>query len=84
MRGMSSDQVAQILRQSVPCVKLIVARPVDPAIDLQVIQNTLNIVPTKSINDPVELEKQILSLQQVNYFLSKLLLNYKIFFSQTI
>ncbi|KPM04202.1 hypothetical protein QR98_0026450, partial [Sarcoptes scabiei] len=59
MRGMSSDQVAQILRQSVPIVKLIVARPVDPAVDLQMIQNTLTIVPTKSIIDPFELEKQI-------------------------
>lgn len=73
MRGKSSDQVAQILRQSVPCVKLIVARPVDPAIDLQVIQNTLNIIPTKSINDPVELEKQILSLQQVSYISGKII-----------
>lgn len=67
MRGMSSDQVAQILRQTNgQHIKLIVARPVDPSLDLQVIQNTLTIVPTKSINDPIELEKQIhlLSIQQ--------------------
>ena len=67
MRGMSSDQVAQILRQTNgQHIKLIVARPVDPSLDLQVIQNTLTIVPTKCINDPIELEKQIhlLSIQQ--------------------
>ena len=62
---MGSDQMAQILRQSGPRVKFIVARPVDPATDLQVIENNLTIVPTRSLNDPTELEKQIQCLQQV-------------------
>ncbi|XP_017461578.1 PREDICTED: LOW QUALITY PROTEIN: patj homolog, partial [Rhagoletis zephyria] len=61
MRGMGSDQVGQILRQSGPSIKLIVARPVDPTSDLQVIENNLTIVPTRSLNDPTELEKQIVS-----------------------
>lgn len=66
MRGMGSDQVGQILRQSGPHIKLIVARPVDPTSDLQVIQNHLTIVPTRSLSDPTELEKQINCLQQVS------------------
>lgn len=77
MRGMTSDQVAQILRQSNgQRIKLIVARPVDPSLDLQVIQNTLTIVPTKCINDPIELEKQIhlLSIQQQQQVCFSLLL----------
>ena len=65
MRGMGSDQVGQILRQSGPQIKLIVARPVDPTSDLQLIQNHLTIVPTRNLNDPTELEKQIQCLQQV-------------------
>ncbi len=67
MRGMGSDQVGQILRQSGPSIKLIVARPVDPTSDLQVIENNLTIVPTRSLNDPTELEKQIQCLQQVSF-----------------
>lgn len=62
MRGMASDQVAQILRQSGSHIKLIIARPVDPTSDLQVIQNNLTIVPTKSLNDAAELAKQIQQL----------------------
>lgn len=62
---MGSDQVGQILRQSGPNIKLIVARPVpDLTSDLQVIQNNHSIVPTRILNDPTELEKQIQCLQQ--------------------
>ncbi|CAG2102660.1 unnamed protein product, partial [Medioppia subpectinata] len=64
MRGMGSDQVAQVLRQTGAHVRLIVARPVDPTSDLQVIQSSAPIVPTRSLADPEDVEKHLALFQQ--------------------
>ena len=65
MRGMGSDQVAQVLRQTGAHVRLIVARPVDPTSDLQLIQSSAPIVPTRSLADPEDIEKHLALFQQV-------------------
>lgn len=58
LRGFSSDQVAQVLRQTGQQVRLIVARSVEPAsVDFQAITSHAPIIPTKLLADPEELER---------------------------
>ena len=64
LRGMGSDQVAQVLRQAGTNVRLIVARPVDPSDDFSNLQCNAPIVPTRSLLDPEEIEKCLVLHQQ--------------------
>lgn len=69
LRGMGSDQVAVVLRQSGSHVRLVVARPIEPTSpDFQVRQvgRSAPIVETRVLNDPEELERR-LSLMQNGY-----------------
>lgn len=57
LRGFSSDQVAQVLRQTGQHVRLIVARSVEPSsVDFQAISHA-PIIPTKLLSDPEELDR---------------------------
>lgn len=65
LRGFSSDQVATVLRQCGATVRLIVARPIDPAsVEYHSLSNTAPIVPTKLLTDP-EVDRTL--LQQSAY-----------------
>lgn len=58
LRGFSSDQVAQVLRQTGQQVRLIVARSVEPAsVDFQALTSHAPIIPTKLLSDPEELDR---------------------------
>ncbi|XP_043504297.1 uncharacterized protein LOC122525516 [Polistes fuscatus] len=60
LRGMGSEQVAAVLRQSGTHVRLVVARPVEPTSpDFQAIGSHAPIVPTKILGDPDELERYL-------------------------
>lgn len=66
LRGFSSDQVAQVLRQTGHQVRLIVGRSVEPSsVDFQAITSHAPIIPTKLLSDPEELER---ILQQTGGF----------------
>ncbi|EFX86868.1 hypothetical protein DAPPUDRAFT_21791, partial [Daphnia pulex] len=52
LRGMGSEQVAAVLRQSGTQVRLVVARPIEPT-------SSAPIVPTKVLGDPEELERHL-------------------------
>lgn len=58
LRGFSSDQVAQVLRQTGQQVRLIVARSVEPtSADFHAIPSHAPIIPTKLLADPDELDR---------------------------
>ncbi|XP_024938329.1 uncharacterized protein LOC107265201 [Cephus cinctus] len=60
LRGMGSEQVAAVLRQSGTHVRLVVARPVEPTSpDYQALGSHAPIVPTKILGDPDELERHL-------------------------
>ncbi|XP_063871679.1 multiple PDZ domain protein-like isoform X4 [Scylla paramamosain] len=66
LRGMGSDQVAVVLRQSGSHVRLVVARPIEPTSpDFQVRQvgRSAPIVETRVLNDPEELDRRLSLLQ---------------------
>ncbi|KAF7990582.1 hypothetical protein HCN44_000387 [Aphidius gifuensis] len=68
LRGMGSEQVAAVLRQSGTHVRLVVARPVEPTSpDYQTIGSHAPIVPTKILGDPDELDKHLLHSIPENY-----------------
>nr|CAD7597948.1 unnamed protein product [Timema genevievae] len=61
LRGMGSEQVAAVLRQSGSHVRLVVARPVEPTSpDYQALGSHAPIVPTKILGDPEELDRHLL------------------------
>ncbi|XP_067003384.2 multiple PDZ domain protein isoform X1 [Anabrus simplex] len=61
LRGMGSEQVAAVLRQSGSHVRLVVARPVEPTSpDYQALGSHAPIVPTKILADPEELDRHLL------------------------
>ncbi|KAK6624471.1 hypothetical protein RUM44_011330 [Polyplax serrata] len=61
LRGMGSEQVAAVLRQSGSHVRLVVARPVEPTSpDYQALDSHAPIVPTKILGDPEELDRHLL------------------------
>nr|CAD7568645.1 unnamed protein product [Timema californicum] len=61
LRGMGSEQVAAVLRQSGSHVRLVVARPVEPTSpDYQALGSHAPIVPTKLLGDPEELDRHLL------------------------
>ncbi|KAF8794091.1 Patj like protein [Argiope bruennichi] len=55
---MGSEQVAMVLRQSGSHVRLIVARPVDPA-SCASLRSHAPLVPTRILADPEEVEKHL-------------------------
>lgn len=61
LRGMGSEQVAAVLRQSGSHVRLVVARPVEPTSpDYQALASHAPIVPTKVLGDAEELDRHLL------------------------
>ncbi|XP_051172782.1 patj homolog [Leptopilina boulardi] len=61
LRGMGSEQVAAVLRQSGTHVRLVVARPVEPTSpDYQALGSHAPIVPTKILGDPDELDRHLI------------------------
>lgn len=61
LRGFSSEQVASVLRQTGDRVRLLVARPVDPAsADFGHLGNHAPIVPTKILSDPEQLDRHLI------------------------
>ncbi|KAL1129915.1 hypothetical protein AAG570_012859 [Ranatra chinensis] len=70
LRGMGSEQVAAVLRQSGSHVRLVVARPVEPTSpDYQALGSHAPIVPTKILADPDELDRHLVQngYPQVTY-----------------
>ncbi|XP_015791818.1 multiple PDZ domain protein isoform X2 [Tetranychus urticae] len=59
LRGMSSEQVAQVLRIAGSDVRLIVARPIEPSSDFHVLQSSGPAVPTRILNDPEAVERHL-------------------------
>ncbi|XP_036145834.1 uncharacterized protein LOC105834064 isoform X3 [Monomorium pharaonis] len=68
LRGMGSEQVAAVLRQSGTHVRLVVARPVEPTSpDYQALGSHAPIVPTKILGDPDELDRHLVHSVPENY-----------------
>ncbi|XP_074598985.1 multiple PDZ domain protein-like isoform X2 [Brevipalpus obovatus] len=59
IRGMSSEQVAQVLRYVGMEVRLIVARALDPSIDFRDLQTTGAVVPAHVLSDPEAIEQAL-------------------------
>ncbi|KAJ0173444.1 hypothetical protein K1T71_010593 [Dendrolimus kikuchii] len=62
LRGFTSEQVAAVLRQSGPSVRLLVARPADPAAALRAPIPGTALVPTKIIPDPELLDRHLIEI----------------------
>lgn len=60
LRGFTSEQVAAVLRQSGPAVRLLVARPADPAAALRAPLPGTALVPTKILGDPELLDRHLI------------------------
>lgn len=69
LRGFSADQVASVLRQAGPQVRMVVARPIEPSsVDYQNYRCSAPIVPTKILTDPEELDRQLLQNGYSTFF----------------
>ncbi|RWS15874.1 patj-like protein [Dinothrombium tinctorium] len=64
LRGMSSEQVGQVLRQAGTHVRLIVARPVEPSTDFHNLQSNAPVVPTRILSDPEAVERHLALFHQ--------------------
>lgn len=61
LRGFSSEQVATVLRQTGPQVRIVVARPVEPtSSEYRTLARDAPIIRTKILSDPEELERQLI------------------------
>lgn len=61
LRGFSSEQVATVLRQTGPQVRIVVARPVEATTsEYRSLATHAPIIPTKMLSDPEELERQLI------------------------
>lgn len=60
LRGFTSEQVASVLRQAGPAVRLLVARPADPAAALRPPLPGTALVPTKLLADPELLDRHLI------------------------
>lgn len=60
LRGFTSEQVAAVLRQAGPTVRLLVARPADPAAALRAPLPGTALVPTKLLADPELLDRHLI------------------------
>lgn len=64
LRGFNSEQVATVLRQTGPHVRIVVARPVDPTTsEYRRLAAHAPIIPTKMLSDPEELERQLIQTE---------------------
>ncbi|GIY71934.1 patj homolog [Caerostris extrusa] len=59
LRGMGSEQVAMVLRQSGSHVRLVVARPVDSSSSAPAPAGRAALVPTRILADPEEVERHL-------------------------
>lgn len=60
LRGFSSEQVATVLRQTGPQVRIVVARPVESTSpEYRTLSSQAPILPTKLLSDPEELQRQL-------------------------
>ncbi|XP_063387518.1 patj homolog [Cydia fagiglandana] len=59
LRGFTSEQVASVLRQAGATVRLLVARPADPAVALRAPLPGTALVPTKILADPDQLDRHL-------------------------
>ncbi|XP_063367355.1 patj homolog [Cydia amplana] len=59
LRGFTSEQVASVLRQAGATVRLLVARPADPAVALRAPLPGTALVPTKILSDPDQLDRHL-------------------------
>ncbi|XP_056638885.1 patj homolog isoform X3 [Diorhabda sublineata] len=60
LRGLTAEQVATVLRQAGQQVRMVVARPVEPSSsDFLLFNYSAPIVPTRVLNDPEELDRQL-------------------------
>lgn len=73
LRGFSSEQVATVLRQAGPQIKLLVARPAEAT--TTELEPHAPIVPTKILSNTEELDKQLSETQFLGQTLSNLLSN---------
>lgn len=64
LRGMSSEQVAQVLRYVGLEVRIIVARPLDPSVDVRTLQTTGPVIAAHLLNEPEAVEQAIIQHQQ--------------------
>ncbi|XP_076259998.1 patj homolog [Rhynchophorus ferrugineus] len=72
LRGFSADQVASVLRQAGPQVRMVVARSIEPtSINFQTYPCSAPIVPTKILTDPEELDRQLLQNGYSTFFTEK-------------
>lgn len=77
LRGFTSEQVAAVLRQSGPAVRLLVARPVEPSAALQAPLPGTALVPTKILGDPELLDRHLIDADyRAAYDLSQCYTNY--------
>ncbi|XP_072929643.1 patj homolog [Epargyreus clarus] len=60
LRGFTSEQVAAVLRQAGPTVRLLVARPADPSAALRAPIPGTALVPTKLLADPELLDRHLI------------------------
>lgn len=60
LRGFTSEQVAAVLRAAGPAVRLLVARPADPAAALRPALPGTALVPTKLLTDPELLDRHLI------------------------
>lgn len=68
LRGFSSEQVATVLRQTGPQVRIIVARPVDAtSSEFRSLATHAPIIPTKMLSDPEELERQLIQTSSIPF-----------------
>lgn len=63
--GMGSEQVAAVLRQCGSCVRLVVARPIEPT-SPDALTSHAPIVPTRILGDPDELERHLIQSNGYN------------------
>lgn len=65
---MSSEQVAQVLRYVGLEVRIVVARPLDPSVDVRTLQTTGPVIAAQLLSDPEAVERAIVQHhQQVRY-----------------
>lgn len=60
LRGFTSEQVAAVLRQAGPAVRLLVARPADPSAAFREPSPGTVLVPTKVLTDPEMLDRHLI------------------------
>lgn len=71
LRGYTSEQVAAVLRQAGPSVRLLVARPADQTATLRPAAPGTAIVPTKILTDPEQLDSHLIECGYAAIYVSQ-------------